>query len=64
MNGQPKQMTEHETKRARWLFMHPRADGRIIPQSATCYRCGQKKPMSELKEVGNEVYRCKGGCGA
>ena len=27
MNGKPKQMTEHETKRASWLFMHPRADG-------------------------------------
>lgn len=64
MNGQPKQMTEHETKRASWLFMHPRADGRIIPQQATCYRCGKRKPTSDLKEVGNDVYRCKEGCGA
>ena len=46
-----RQMTEHETKRTSWLFMHPRADGR-----------GKRKPTSELKEVGNDVYRCKDGC--
>lgn len=62
MNGQPKQMTEHETKRASWLFMHPRAEGRQIPQTATCYRCGKVRKIGNVREVGNDVYRCKDGC--
>lgn len=56
-----RQMTEHETKRASWMLMHPRCSGRIFPANATCYRCGKSKPIAMLKEVGDEVYRCKGG---
>ena len=62
-NGiQLRQMTEHETKRTSWLLLHPRAEGRQIPQIATCYRCGKVRKIENMREVGNDVYRCKDGC--
>ncbi|MCF0222880.1 MAG: hypothetical protein HUK20_01290 [Fibrobacter sp.] len=28
-----------------------------------CHRCGERRRLKEMAEIGNEVYVCKGGCG-
>ena len=56
-----RQMTEHERKRRAWLVMHPLFQP-TEKKTAVCYLCGQRKRIGKLREVGNDVYKCKGGC--